>query len=118
MRVKNLVMVTAILVAACSPPDGPYEDHHSNGKVKEQGAYKDGEKVGKWMFYWKTGLKKAEGFYSKGVPAGTWTYYNSSGAVIGKGTYRDGKMWSGTFVRYIVGTTKIMRFKDGEEDLR
>ena len=118
VRFATILVCLVMIAGACGPSDGPYQDHYPNGKVKEEGAYRNGEKTGKWTFYWQSGLKKTEGFYNKGVPSGTWIYYNNQGRVIGKGTYKDGKMWDGTFVRYVVGTTKIMRFKEGKEPVR
>lgn len=108
-------LLCLIVLASCGPSDGPYQDHYSNGKVKEEGAYRNGEKSGKWTYYWQSGLKKTDGFYTKGVPRGTWTYYDKRGGVIGKGTYKDGKMWDGTFVRYVIGIPKIMRIKEGKD---
>ena len=110
-------ILTFIIVAmvGCGPSDGPYADHYSNGKVKEEGAYKGGEKAGKWTFYWQNGKKKTVGYYTKGKPSGTWTYFSKEGAVLGKGTYKGGKMWSGTFVRFVMGIPKIMTIEEGKE---
>lgn len=109
-------LVLAALVCACGPSDGPHEDHYPNGNVKEQGVYKDGEKVGKWTYYWKNGKKKTEAYYSKGKPNGTWTYFDDKGGILGKGTYKNGKMWNGTFVRFVMGIPKIMVIEEGKED--
>ena len=103
------------LLVGCGPSDGPYQDHYPNGKVKEAGEYRGGEKSGKWTYYWKSGVKKTKGLYSKGVPRGTWIYYDKRGSVIGEGTYKDGKMWNGTFVRYVIGIPKIMRIEEGKD---
>jgi hypothetical protein len=70
MRIERTISILACMVflASCGPSDGSHRDHYPNGKVKEQGAYKDGEKVGEWTYYWKTGVKKTEGKYAKGKP--------------------------------------------------
>jgi len=35
--------------------------------------------------------------------------------VMARGTYRSGKMWDGQFVRYVMGTKKIIVVKDGQQ---
>ena len=108
-------LLCLVILASCGPSDGPYRDHYPNGKVKEEGVYKNGEKTGKWTYYWKAGAKKTVGYYTKGTPTGTWTYFSSQGAVLGKGTYKGGKMWSGTFVRFVMGIPKIMKIEEGKD---
>ena len=83
--------------------------------MKEEGGYKNGEKVGKWTYYWQNGAKKTEAYYDKGKPTGTWTYFSDKGGVLGKGTFKDGKMYSGTFVRFVMGIPKIMTIEEGKE---
>lgn len=114
---RALVLLTVVTLG-CGPSDGVYVDHHPNGKVKVEGAYRDGMKTGKWIYYWSDGATQTEGFYTKDEPSGTWTYYGKGGRMMGKGTYRDGKMWDGTFVRYVIGTTKIMRLSEGKEKVK
>lgn len=113
-----LIRIFAAGLVGCGPSDGPYVDHYPNGQVKEKGTYRDGQKSGQWVFYWQDGAKKTEGYYTRSVPSGTWMFYDRQGRLIGQGTYRDGKVWDGTFVRYVVGTTKVMRFKEGREEVK
>ncbi len=110
------VMLT--IQAGCGPSDGAYVDHHPNGKVKVEGTYRNGMKTGKWVYYWSDGAKQTEAHYTKDEPSGTWTYFDKRGKAIGRGTYKDGKMWDGTFVRYVIGTTKIVRLEGGKEVTR
>ena len=47
---RPLIAVQILLVlglVSCGPSDGAHQDHYPSGKVKEEGAYKNGEKVGK-----------------------------------------------------------------------
>ena len=106
------------VVLGCSPPDGAFTDTYSNGTRKTSGFYKNGEKTGTWAYHWTNGEKQVEGQYQDGKQIGTWKYYNKQGKVIAEGTYKNGKMWNGTFVRYIVGTKKVMRFSEGKERTR
>lgn len=100
---------------ACGPADGKYVDHYPNGAVKEEGFYKSGQKTGVWQFYWKDGTRKVLGTYRNGEPDGEWTFYDEQGQVLGKGVYRNGQMWDGRFVRYVMGTKKIIVVKDGQQ---
>jgi antitoxin component YwqK of YwqJK toxin-antitoxin module len=105
----------AVTLSSCGPSDGPHQDHYGNGKVKEEGAYKNGEKSGKWTYYWQNGKKKTVGYYSKGKPTGEWVYFSKEGSTLGKGSYKNGKMWNGTFVRFVMGIPKMMTIEEGKE---
>ncbi|HCR16623.1 MAG TPA: hypothetical protein DIU35_03990 [Candidatus Latescibacteria bacterium] len=113
-----LFTITVFCALGCSPPDGAFTDTYSDGTRKVTGDYKDGEKSGVWVYHWTTGVKQVEGQYDKGKPTGTWKYYNKKGKLIAEGSYRNGKMWDGTFIRYIVGTKKVMRYTEGKEIIR
>lgn len=102
-------------VLACGPSDGVFVDHYPNGTVKEEGSYKDGQKTGLWQFYWKDGTQKVTGAYVKDEPHGQWIFYDESGRVIGTGTYKKGQMWDGRFVRYVLGTKKIIVVREGQQ---
>ena len=115
MKPLLLLLAGLILTVGCGPADGPHTAYHANGKKKEEGAYRNGEKVGKWIYYWKSGAQKVEGSYRKGEQEGVWTFYNKNGKRIAQGTYKNGKMWDGTFVRYVFGTTKMMAYENGKE---
>jgi antitoxin component YwqK of YwqJK toxin-antitoxin module len=117
LRIGRIValLLCVFVFTNCGPSDGPHEDKYANGKMKEEGAYRGGEKVGQWTYYWKNGSKKTVGRYDKGKPTGTWIYYSDTGASLGKGTYKNGKMWNGTFVRFVMGIPKTMRVEKGKD---
>ena len=46
--------------------DGPYVLYHDNGKKKEEGTYKNGEKEGPYIRYYSDG-GKLEGTYKNGT---------------------------------------------------
>jgi len=115
LKTSIFTLVLLSVFVGCGPSDGPYADYYSNGKVKEEGTYKGGEKAGKWTYYWQNGKKKTVGYYTKGKPSGTWMYFSKEGAVLGKGTYKGGKMWNGTFVRFVMGIPKMMTIEEGKE---
>ena len=109
------VLITIVLFWGCGPSDGPYVAHHDNGKVKEEGFYKDGAKTRQWTFYWKSGIVQVKGTYSKDKPEGLWLFYDEKGRQMAQGTYKNGKMWEGRFVRYVFGTKKIIVVKEGQQ---
>lgn len=115
MRIVFLLAAVLAISVSCGPSDGPYKDEYNNGQVKEEGAYRDGEKSGKWIYYWRNGNVQTVGYYTDGEPSGRWTYYDENRNQIAQGTYRDGKMWEGTFVRYIMGTKKFMTVEGGKQ---
>ena len=112
---QSYLLCVALFVFSCGPSDGPHQDHYVNGQVKEEGSFRNGEKSGKWTYYWQNGKKKTVGYYTKGKPSGTWTYFGKTGSIIGKGTYKNGKMWNGTFVRFVMGIPKIIAIEEGKE---
>ena len=113
--IGTIACALIVAAASCGPSDGLHKEHHNNGKVKEEGMYRGGEKSGKWLYYWRNGKVQVQGNYSKGEPYGRWKYYDEKGKLIGEGAYKDGKMWNGTFVRYVLGTKKFITVKDGQE---
>ena len=56
----------------------PHTGYYEDGKVKEHGTFRDGEKHG------------------------SWTEYENDGTIVAQGTYRYGKEWDGSFISYEV----------------
>ncbi|MDY8134966.1 nicotinic acid mononucleotide adenyltransferase [Aquimarina sp. 2201CG5-10] len=50
---------------------------HDNGKIRQQGFYKDGKLHGEWKSYDTTGKKIAMGQYNSGVKTGKWFFWNN-----------------------------------------
>lgn len=48
---------------------------YDNGKVKEQGFYKDGKVHGQWISFSEDGIKTAVGEYVNGTKVGKWHFY-------------------------------------------
>lgn len=109
------LFVGLLLLMGCGPSDGPYRDTFPNGQVKEEGFYKNGEKTGLWVYYWQNGEKKVVGTYEKDQPQGTWVFFDEKGQQIAEGTYKDGKMWDGRFVRYVLGIKKMIVVQNGQQ---
>jgi len=82
---------------------GVYTSYFTNGKKKESGQYKLGQKFGHWTYYHNSGVKKREEFYlykDCGLydynwyecPSGTWMYYDENGDPFKKQIYSEGLM--------------------------
>lgn len=48
---------------------------YDNGKIKEEGFYKDGKVHGVWISYSEEGVKTAVGEYLNGNKVGKWQFY-------------------------------------------
>ncbi len=66
--------------------------YHENGKVQQQGFYKDGKLHGEWISYNAEGEKIAKGTYDKGIKVGTWFFYDGSN--LSEISYNDNKIAS------------------------
>lgn len=51
---------------------------YDNGKVKQEGFYKDGKVHGQWTSYAEDGSKLAMGEYKNGQKAGKWFFWNAA----------------------------------------
>ncbi len=52
--------------------------YYENGKVQQQGFYKDGKLDGVWVSYDQKGNKLAVGEYTDGVKTGKWIFFNEN----------------------------------------
>ena len=63
--------------------DGPWTEWYQNGKKRWVGSYKNGKRDGSWTWWWEwTGdEKKFEKTYKDGNEVGKSIYYNEDGSV-------------------------------------
>jgi len=86
---KNIIILIATLITSIvsaqniKPTYEKVDDNqikgtffHENGKIQQQGLYKDGKLHGKWISYNAEGKKVAEGTYERGTKVGTWFFYD------------------------------------------
>ncbi len=52
--------------------------YHENGKVQQEGFFKDGKLDGKWIAYDTQGNKLSVGEYSNGQKVGKWFFWNDA----------------------------------------
>ncbi|MCQ2958910.1 MAG: hypothetical protein MJ198_01810 [Bacteroidales bacterium] len=70
--------------------DGALYDIH--GTLIGQGiTQENGDKYGKWIFFYPSGKKESEGFYENGLQSGSWTFFYPDETIKQKGNFRNGK---------------------------
>jgi len=52
--------------------------YYENGKVSQEGFYKDGKVHGKWISYDQNGNRTAVGEYTNGIKTGKWFFWNNN----------------------------------------
>ncbi|HEX8016743.1 MAG TPA: membrane-binding protein [Flavobacterium sp.] len=50
--------------------------YYENGKVQQEGFFKEGKLDGVWVSYDENGNKKAIAEYTEGLKTGKWIYFN------------------------------------------
>ncbi len=61
--------------------------YHSN-QLAEQGAFKDGLKVGLWKTWYPNGIIETTQYWSDGSKTGAYSHYNDNGTLLEKGKYK------------------------------
>lgn len=72
---------------------GDWKEYYPrSGKLRAEGAYKNGARIGKWTFYFENGKIEQKGTYREGgLPHGLWTWYYPSGQILREEEFRLGK---------------------------
>lgn len=52
--------------------------YYENGKVQQEGFFKDGKLDGVWVSYDEKGNKKTVGEYTDGLKTGNWIYFDEN----------------------------------------
>ena len=64
---------------------------YDDGKLGDLKQYKDGKPDGAYYYYWQSnGRKWIEGNFKEGKKVGIWIFYNKDGTVSSRHTIRDG----------------------------
>ncbi|MEB3801266.1 membrane-binding protein [Flavobacterium columnare] len=64
--------------------------YYDNGKIMQEGFYKDGKVHGKWVSYTKEGNELVTGQYESGQKVGTWIFKENG--VIAQVNYNDNRL--------------------------
>ncbi|HXC06537.1 MAG TPA: hypothetical protein VNZ86_17395, partial [Bacteroidia bacterium] len=84
---------------------GHWKEYHPNGTIKAEGEYKNGRKIGPWVFFHANGKMEQKGKYdNKGQPQGDWKWYYEDGKLLREETYIDGLV-NGPMVEYADDST-------------
>jgi len=84
-------------------------------KIKEEGVFQNGIKVGKWKYFYDNGKVSQEGEYnSKGKPIGEWRWYYESGKILREENYING-LYDGLITEYSDSGKIVMKgmFSEG-----
>ena len=71
--------------------NGEYKAFFTNGKLKEQGQYRNDTATGQWSYFYETGQPKMKGELKNGSNWGEWLYYYENGLPSMQGPIYDGK---------------------------
>ena len=66
--------------------------YHENGRIAQEGFFKDGKLHGEWIAYDQNGNKTALGKYSRGLKTGKWFFW--SGDVLSEVDFEDSRIAS------------------------
>ena len=50
------------------PVDGPHTEYFAGGELSAEGRFKDGQRHGRWKYYYRSGKPKAVGKYRNEPP--------------------------------------------------
>ena len=98
---------------------GPWVLYWRNGQLRGKGVYKNGkEEEGPWVYYHDNGQLRSKGDYKNGKREGRWVYYHDNGQLSSKGDWKNGE-WEGPWVWYsedgIVIDLLTGTYKNGEK---
>ena len=82
-----------------TPLNGPHKELFSDGGLSGQGRTKDGNRHGKWTWYYKSGGLKAVGKYAGGELDGYWEWSRENGEPLQTGSFNCGQQ-VGPWKRY------------------
>lgn len=89
---KNGILVKEGLIDKTGKEQGIWIDYYPDGSIRAKGEFKDGNKLGKWVYYFQDGSIEQEGFYNKnGQFTGEWRWYYQNGKLQRREEFRRGK---------------------------
>lgn len=80
--------------------DGPWKEFYTDGQLRAEGLYRNGNRIGKWRFYHPNGNLEQEGSYNnQGNTDGLWKWYYEDGLVLREENFLNGNS-EGIFTEY------------------
>lgn len=95
---------------------GQYTQFHPSGEKMIQGAYRNGEKDGRWLFQTKQGVVYKEENYSSGKRHGQWIEWYANGKKSAEGTFENDRPKGTHYTWHMDGAVKsevVYREEDG-----
>jgi uncharacterized protein len=92
--------------------------YYPKGKIKSEGDYKDGKKIGVWKYYHENGNLMQIGSYVDDKPEGIWKWYYENGKALREETYKNGKE-VGEAREFLDSTAKVITqgtYVDGKKE--
>jgi antitoxin component YwqK of YwqJK toxin-antitoxin module len=115
---KNGVLLSKGVIDEEGLYQGMWEFYYLNGNIRSKGEYKDGNKFGKWKYYFTSGKLEQEGAYDQnGKFSGEWKWYYENGNLLRREEYRRG-IEDGNFEEYTSSGEIITKgeYFDGEKE--
>lgn len=88
---ENEVLLGEGMIDSIGRRQGAWKLFFPDGKVRSEGAYKDGLKDGAWSFYFANGKVEQKGVYKLDLPTGAWKWFFSTGSAHREEFYTRGK---------------------------
>jgi antitoxin component YwqK of YwqJK toxin-antitoxin module len=87
---------------------GDWKEFHENGKIKSEGKYVNGVKVGQWKYYFPDGKMFEIGKYdNKGRQQGKWLWYFEGGKLRRESNFYNG-LEDAEFIEYSDSTGSVI----------
>ena len=115
---KNDYLIAKGIIDRSGVRRGNWETYYLNGTLKSKGAYKSGEKYGKWVYYFSSAKVEQEGYYDQaGRLTGEWRWYYENGSLLRTEEFLRG-VEDGMLVEYAMDSTIITEgeYLEGERE--
>lgn len=115
---RNGVLLGEGLIDEAGVRQGYWKEYYSDGSLRAEGEYLDGERFKGWKFYFRNGKLEQKGKYREGgLQHGEWVWYFQNGEIHRIENFRKGKE-DGEIVEYDTASQIVLKgqFFDGLED--
>lgn len=98
--------------------------YYENGQKRIEGEIKNGQRTGKWTFWFEHGPVWSEGFYKNGIRDGETRVFHENGNLFYQGSYQDGQKhgtWkfydeNGNLVNQVVFDKGVLIQQDSDQN--
>lgn len=95
-------------------PDGYAKIYYRNGKLKEEGRFKQGKKHGDYKRYYENGEVYEEGAFKDDKREGKRRWWDVNGVLEQEGYYKNG-VYDGEWVKVLIGIKIYTLYKEGKK---